>query len=257
MNGYYSNCVFYGVEYVTSWHHCNAVFFTHQRLFIVMNNTPKISIAIVDDHHIFREGIASLLSKITDLDIAILAQNGKDLIAQFNEAQELPDVCLLDISMPVMNGYETLDYLNQNYPDVKVLAFSMYTDEFPVISMMAKGACGFVPKTVSPDELVDVIKYVQQHGYYYHGLAAEYLPRGLTHIPQKVIDISEKEMKFLQLCCTTMLYTEIAAEMNVSSRTTENYRNSLFKKLNTNNRIGLAIFAIRAGLLVNVDYANI
>ncbi len=120
--------------------------------------------------------------------------------------------------------------------------------------MLAEGACAYVSKDTSPNELEKVISFVAEHGYYYQGVTAGYLPHGVSNIKSYLPGITNKEMQFLQLSCTDMSYNDIAAKLNVSVRTVENYRDSLFRKLNTRNRLGVAIFAIRSGLAGNASY---
>lgn len=217
-----------------------------------MNTTPKISVAITDDHTMFRDGIKDQVNRQDDFEVVLSAENGEDLLSQLDVAKSLPDVFLLDISMPVMNGYETIIHLKRRLPDAKVVALSMYDDEFPVINMLSKGAVAFLPKGAEPEELYTAIRTVYMDGTYVNAKVA-HLPRSQKELATLVPNITDRQMEFLAYCATDFSYKEIAEQMGISTRTIENYSESLFNKLDVNNRISLAMFAIKAGLVVNVE----
>lgn len=217
-----------------------------------MNTTPKISVAITDDHTLFRNGIKEQVNRQDDLKVVLTAENGEDLLCQLDAVKSLPDVFLLDISMPVMNGYETIIHLKRRLPHAKVVALSMYDDEFPVISMLSKGAGAFLPKGAEPEELYTAIRTVYMDGTYVNAKVAN-LPGSQKELAALVPNITDRQMEFLAYCATDFSYKEIAEKMGISTRTVENYCESLFRKLEVNNRIGLAMFAIRAGLVINVE----
>ncbi|MBW7914696.1 MAG: response regulator transcription factor [Taibaiella sp.] len=184
--------------------------------------------------------------------MVLTAENGEDLLCQLNATKSLPDVFLLDISMPVMNGYETMTRLKHRWPDVKAIALSMYDDDFPVISMLSKGAGAFLPKDAEPEELYAAIRMVNEDGAFVNTKVA-HLPRSQKELARLIPNITDRQMEFLAYCATDFSYKEIAEKMGISTRTVENYCESLFRKLEVNNRIGLAMFAIRAGLVINVE----
>jgi len=214
-----------------------------------MYSPNSITIAIADDHSFFVRGLVHMLANYPDIKVSFTASNGAEFIRQLRNADTLPDVCLLDINMPVMNGYETLAILSREWPSVKTLILSLYGDEiFPIHKTIAEGACGCICKGTSAEEIADAIYNVHKHGYYIGDTVAKYLPNGPATARRLLTDLTENEMIFLQLCCTAMDYYEIAKEMGKSRRTVENYRDSLFSKLGINNRPGLTLFATRAGL---------
>lgn len=215
-----------------------------------MRETTVVKIAIVDDHQLFRNGLASLLSSYDDIDIIAEAENGKEIIHYLEKASLLPDVILLDVSMPVMNGYEVTENITAHWPQVTILALSMYNDEHPVIMMLQKGASGFVSKNSSPDVIHKAILNVYNKGYFYPEHIKGYLSHSMSK-DKKLPQITEREMDFLGYVCMSKTYSEIAREMGVSKRTVENYSLNLCHKLNVKNRIGLVMLAVKLGLNVN------
>jgi DNA-binding NarL/FixJ family response regulator len=214
-----------------------------------MYSPDTITISIADDHSFFVQGLIHMLASHPQIKVSFTASNGFELIEQFKNADTLPHICLLDINMPVMNGYETLAVLSGEWPSVKTIILSLYGDEiFPIHKTITEGACGCLCKGTSAGEIVDAIYSVYRHGYYTGGAVAKHLPNGPASARRLLTDLSENEMTFLQLCCTAMDYHEIAREMGKSRRTVDNYRDSLFSKLGINSRPGLTLFATRAGL---------
>jgi DNA-binding NarL/FixJ family response regulator len=207
-----------------------------------MNLIP-IKFAIVDDHTLFRNGIVALMNEFPDLELAFQATNGE----QFKEMlpqQPLPDVILMDINMPEANGYQATSWLKKHYPTIKVLALSMFNEENEVITMLRSGACGYLDKETDPQELLEAIKTVHQHGFYFNDFVSGKLLHSIIH-QQRPDEFSLRELEFLKLCCTELTYKEMASELCVSVRTIDNYRDSLFQKLNLRSRTGLVLYAIK------------
>ncbi len=211
-------------------------------------SSPLITIAIADDNTLFRCGVTKLIEMYNGHQVKIAVPDGRSLINALTATDNLPDICLLDINMPDMNGYETAVFLGREMPSIKVIALSMFTDHFPVVNMLNNGACAFVSKDTEPKILISVIDAVYENGYHFEGITKKHLPHGWNSLKNMRYDITPKEMQFLRLCTSNMSYNEIAMEMNVGRRTIENYRDSLFKKLGVNTRTALAILAMNAGL---------
>jgi len=207
----------------------------------------KISIALVDDHTLFRSGVAALMAEFDELDVVFQAGDGKQL-QQTITKHPLPDVILMDINMPVMDGYEATKWLKENYPTIKVLALSMFEDDKAVIKMIQCGAVGYVLKESKPRELLEAIKIINDKGVYINELVSGKLIRSVSK-GSNTPDFTEKELEFLRLCCSELSYKEIAEIMDVSPRTTENYRDALFKKLDLKTRTGLVLYAIQNNLV--------
>jgi two-component system invasion response regulator UvrY len=209
-----------------------------------------IKVALADDHAILRKGVAEILSKFEGIEVIMQAGNGKELITKLLSTYELPDVCILDINMPEMNGYETAAAIKKRWPDIKILALSMYDTELNIIKMLHNGASGYVLKDNDPEDLKVAIKEVHQHGFYYSDLVTGRMLH-LLHDPtsKNELDLNDRETTFLKYCCTELTYKEIADKMFLSPRTIDGYREALFKKLEITTRTGLAMYAIKAGLV--------
>ena len=204
-----------------------------------------IKIAIVDDHTLFRQGVSSLMREYTELQIVFEAENGKQMI-ELIEKHQLPDVVLMDINMRVMDGYDSTIWLKINYPEIAVLALSMYEDDNSVIKMIRSGAGGYVLKESKPSELVEAIKSLNERGVYLNELVSGKMFRRFSHLPE--VKFTTKELEFINWCCSELTYKEIADKMFISPRTVDNYREALFEKLNLKSRVGLVLYSIKNNL---------
>jgi len=207
----------------------------------------EILIAVVDDHTLFRQGISSILLEYEEIRIVFDAPNGnvmKEKIAH----HPLPHVMLMDITMPQVNGYDATLWLKQNYPSVKVLALSMFEEDEPIIKMLKCGAGGYILKESTAAELVYAIKTIAAHDYFLNNQVSGKLIRSLREedkAPDLINDLSANEVRFLELCCSELTYKEIAIKMSLSVHTIDNYRDSLFQKLDLKSRTGLVLFALK------------
>ena len=205
--------------------------------------TEKIKIAIIDDHTLFRNGVAALMGEFHELKIIFEAGNGEQM-QEMIKKHPLPDVILMDINMPVMDGYAATAWIKGAFPAVKVLALSMFEDDKAVIRMIRSGASGYVLKESKPRELLEAIKAIYTKGIYINEMVSGKLIRSVT-ADEKAPEFSKKEIEFLKLCCSELTYKEMADKMFVSPRTIDNYRESLFQKLNLKSRTGLVLYAIQ------------
>ncbi|GGE63219.1 LuxR family two component transcriptional regulator [Pedobacter psychrotolerans] len=207
----------------------------------------SISIAIVDDHTLFRSGLASLLDEFDEIKVLFEGINGVDLQ---NKIKNHPDLqlILMDISMPVMDGYAATKWVKENYPHVNILALSMLEDEKAIIGMLKAGAGGYMLKESTPIDLLNAIKAITEKGFYVNDLVSGRLLVALKDGDTKPV-FSARELTFLQHCSSELTYREIADLMNVSPRTVDNYRESLFAKLNIKSRTGLVVYAIKNNLI--------
>lgn len=209
-------------------------------------------IALVDDHTLLRKGLAALVQSL-GYEVLLEADNGKELITQITK-NIIPDLVLMDINMPVKDGYETTLWLRQNYAGIKVLALSMYDDEMAIIRMLKNGAKGYILKDAEPGELKIAIEAVLTKGFYYSDMVTGRMMRTITEMDEneqhhKSTHLTGREIDLLKLACSEMTYKEIAAKMNLSPRTIDGYRDTLFEKLNIKSRTGLAIYAIKNGMV--------
>lgn len=213
----------------------------------------KIHIALVDDHTLFRSGIANLLQEFSDIKVVFEASNGKDLQKKLPLHTDI-DVILMDITMPAMDGYAATAWVKENYSNIHVLALSMFDEEAAIIKMLKAGAGGYVLKESSTIELHKAITEIIKQGFY----SSELLSGKLIHSLQKkplpditkdTIPLTRKETEFLILCASEFTYKEMADSMGIAVRSVENYRQILFDKLNLKSRVGLALEAIKRGLV--------
>ncbi|MFW2477721.1 MAG: response regulator [Sediminibacterium sp.] len=209
-----------------------------------------IKIALVDDHVILRKSLSVLIGMLQDFNVMMEAGNGKEFIDQLNK-DNIPDIVLMDITMPVMDGVETTKWIKQNHPNIKVVALSMIKNDLIIIRMLKNGARGYILKDCEPEELRYALREVYEKGYFYNELVT---PRMKVkevdkEEPLQKSMINEGELSFLRWACTEKTYKEIADEMGVSARTVDGYRDALFQKLQVTTRVGLAIYAIRHELV--------
>jgi DNA-binding NarL/FixJ family response regulator len=203
----------------------------------------QINIAIVDDHTLFRNGVAALMAEFEELKVVFEAENGEQM-QQMLPKRPLPQVILMDINMLVMDGYTATKWIKEKYPQIKVLALSMFEDDKAVIRMIKSGASGYVLKESKPRELLEAIKTIHEKGVYINEMVSGKLIRSVAD-KEDTPDFSKKELEFLKLCCSELTYKEIADQMYVSPRTVDNYREALFLKLNIKSRTGLVLYAIQ------------
>lgn len=210
-----------------------------------------IKVALVDDHHLLRNGLARIIDRFDGYSVVLEAGNGREFIDILAEDENLsPDIILLDISMPEMDGYQTAEWIKENLPEARVLILSMLDNEIAVLRMLQLGARGYVLKDIKPTVLKEAFDHIQNYGYYSNDLVTSRL---LTQVAnsepgtQPAFTVSQREKEFLHMVCSDLTYREIAGKMNVSSRTVDNYRDSLFHKFGFKTRVGLALFAIKSG----------
>jgi DNA-binding NarL/FixJ family response regulator len=209
-----------------------------------------IRVALADDHTMFRKGIVGLLRSSGKFEVVAEAGNGSDLIEMISALDQHPDVCLLDVNMPVLDGYDTLIALKKKYPLMKFLALTMYDHEFIIIKMLRNGANGYLLKEDDPDELKRAIEYIYHKDFYHSELVSGRLISILKQgVDYNQVLLSANEQVFLEYCCTELTYKEIAEKMKLSVRTVEGYRDSLFDRLNVKSRTGLVIYALKHGIV--------
>ena len=208
-------------------------------------------IVLVDDHVLLRNGLTGLISNFPGYTILFEADNGKDFIRQL-DPNNLPDLVLLDVSMPEMNGYETANWILNNYPEINILVLSMLSDERCIIKMLQYGAKGYILKDIKPKELLHALNTVFEKGMYFNDVLYSNLVHTIKNGVcepedpyQKLICLPEREKEFLKWVCTEKSLKEIAAEMHLSPRTIDGYRDHLFEKLKVTSRVGLVLFALR------------
>ncbi len=211
--------------------------------------SEQIKIALADDHNLFRKGMEELIEDFDNMEVLYSVPNGQELINKLSSGK-LPDVCLLDINMPELNGFETARKIKEQWPDIKILAVSVYDSEFNIIGMLRAGAGGYILKDAQPDALRKAIEGIYENGFYHSELVTGKILHRLISQPQEVTttQLNEKQLEFLKLCCSEMTYREIADTMGISHRTIDGFRDQLFEKLNIKSRTGLVMYALKTGI---------
>ena len=216
--------------------------------------SDKKKIVVVDDHAMFRKGLCMLVNLFSQYEILFDAEHGKDLIAKINE-DHLPDIVLLDINMPEMDGYETATWIKDHYPEIKILALSTMDADTTIIKMIKCGAKGYVLKDADPDELKLAFNEVLSKGFFYNELVSKKILHSIHLLVDnqspvnKLLKLTDRETEFLKLTCSEKSYQQIAKEMFVSERTIDGYLDALFKKLQVSTRVGLVMYAIKNGIV--------
>lgn len=214
------------------------------------DSRKKIQVAIIDDHTLLRNALAKLIDSFEHFSVFFQAENGEELKEKIKR-KLIPDIILLDVNMPGMNGFETAEWLFKNHPQIKVLTLSMFSDENTIIRMLKLGAKGYIMKTAEPEELQLALNSVVEKNFYLSEYITGKIVGGLNknmEQPDEQISLTEKELEFLKHTCSELSYKEIAEKMFVSPRRVEDYRNSLFEKLKIRSRVGLVMYAIKKGI---------
>jgi DNA-binding NarL/FixJ family response regulator len=212
-------------------------------------NTNIISVGIVDDHTMFREGLVNLLKEYDHIRVLFEARNGLDMQKKLANS-DIPDIIVMDISMPVMDGHGAIAWLKEQFPQVRVLALSMYEDDKSIIKMLRKGAAGYILKECHTAELVQAFACIMEKGYYINELVSGRLLRSVINTGESQDEFfTDRELEFMRLCCSELTYKEIADKMNVSPRTIDGYRDTLFEKLQIKSRTGLVLYAIKNSIV--------
>ena len=208
----------------------------------------KISIGIVDDHQLFLKSLSLMLQSFNNYDVVIEAANGKDLQEKMSDKKRVPEIMLIDVNMPVMDGIATASWINQNFRSVKLVALSQNDGDKTIIGMIKAGCCAYLLKDTHPNELEKALNEIHTKGFY-NADVSNINYRRLLQFEKDTLNITDKEKTFLQYACSDLTYKQIAMQMNLSERTIDGYRESLFHKLKVQSRVGLALEAIRRELV--------
>lgn len=216
--------------------------------------THSIKLGLVDDHNLFREGIKSLLDKISEVSLVLEAIHGKDMFTKLKN--DVPDVVLLDLEMEEMNGVDATLKLKEDYPDIKILILTMHKEERMISYLMEIGANGYLLKDTTREELKTAILTVYKKGFYFNEFVSKALLKGLKNKSGKPLTIGKdyhltsRELEVLQLIAKEYTTAEIAEKLFLSVRTIEGHRKNLISKLGVKNSAGLLIKAIKEKLIV-------
>lgn len=220
-----------------------------------MTQTIKpTKIVLVDDHILLRNSLSGLINSFEDFEVILEADNGQDFIEKL-KTEENPDIILLDITMPKMNGYETADWIRKELPLAKVLILSMMDADSAIIQMLKLGAKGYILKDSKPTVFKQALLSVRDQGFYMNDLVTGKMVHFINNLnsqkkEQQIpnVHLTDRELCFLKLACSEDSYKEIAEKMFVSVRTVESYRDAIFEKIGVNTRIGLVLYSIKNGI---------
>jgi len=207
-----------------------------------------IQIALVDDHRLFRSGIASLINNLPQYTILFDAGDGEELSRKLTPKVK-PHIVLLDINMPKKDGIVTAQWIRGNYPEVNIIVLSMFEDAEKVLQMVKIGVKGYLLKDAEPLEFERALNSVSQGEVYFPEFVTRHLINNFNQQSEQ-IKLNNRELEFLKLAGTELTYKEIADQMCISVRTVDDYRDRLFEKLQTKSRVGLVLYAIKNKLIV-------
>ena len=215
-----------------------------------------VKIGLVDDHVLMREALANMINSFDGYSISLLAENGLDFIEKLNKTS-MPDILLLDLSMPGMDGHDTIKWLSKNHPEIKTLILTHFGAE-SIIHLIKGGVRGFLKKDILPGELKTALQSVMEKGSYCSQTVTSRLFSLIQNHTSNnsvwgAVILNDNEISFLKLVATEMTYKEMALKMKISHRTIDNYRDALFLKLSVKSRIGLAMYAVKSGI-VTMNY---
>jgi two-component system, NarL family, invasion response regulator UvrY len=214
----------------------------------------KLNIALVDDHNLFRKGLIKLINlgdTQNKYNILFEAENGNDLKEKMTQPP-FPDIILMDIEMPDMNGFEAVEWLQRTHPSCRVLVISMVESESAILRMLRLGVKGYLSKDIEVEDMHSALETIASNGFYYSDVATEVLSQNLSGITTKhktSVFMSENEREFLKLATTEMTYQQIADKMHLSPKTIDGYREALFQRLNVKTRVTLALYAVKHGFV--------
>lgn len=212
-----------------------------------------ISVALTDDHILLRDALGALIEKIPGYEVVFLAEHGKQMI-EYIQNGTVPDIMILDLNMPEMDGYQSASWLKHYHPSVYILVLTMFDSEIPLIRLLQEGVRGFLKKDIHPDELKTALQSLVKEGYYYPVQTAGKMANlfQVNKQQQRLYEtkaLSQADIDFLKLACTDLTYKEIALELNISPKTIDGLRDNLFQRFEVKSRVGLAIYAVKNGIV--------
>ena len=206
----------------------------------------KYSVVVVDDHTLLSQAIAGMVNTFDKFKVLYTCKNGKELVDKFSESPKyIPDVVLMDINMPIMNGIETTDWITKNHASVNVMGLSVEDEENTILKMLKVGAIGYLLKDTEKLVLENALIEIVENGFFHTKNVTNLLMKSLSGNVEQVLEFKEREITFMKLACTELTYKEIADKMCLSPKTIDGYRDVLFTKLKVKNRVGLVMYAIK------------
>lgn len=204
------------------------------------------SVVIVDDHTLLSQAIGAMVDTFDKFSVLYTCKNGRELTEKFlSSPKNVPDVVLMDINMPIMNGIETTQWITEHHSNVQVMALSVEDADTTILKMLKAGAVGYLLKDTEKKVLEHALLEVVENGFFHTKNVTNLLLQSISGGGKRTIEFKENELTFMKLACTELTYKEIADRMCLSPKTIDGYRDVLFTKLNVKNRVGLVMYAIK------------
>jgi DNA-binding NarL/FixJ family response regulator len=222
-----------------------------------------INIILADDEVLFRKGIAFLLGREKNINVIYEASDGSELLSFLNSNSQLrPDIILMDLKMPLLNGVEATKIIHASYPEIKIIALTSYNTNSFIANMIQVGASSYLVKNTTPAEMLHTINEVSDKGFYYNENVLKVIHEGIlpsnnktkSNFDQDYLTTREKEI--LQLICQQLSTIEISESLFISPRTVEGHRNNLLLKTESKNIAGLVVYAIQ-NKIIDVDFLSL
>lgn len=212
------------------------------------------TVVIVEDHKLLSQAIEGLVNSFRGFKVLYLCSNGSKLLEKLKFQKNIPDFILMDINMPILNGIETTKILTKEFPEIKVIALTVESDDKLIFEMLKAGAKSYLLKDAEKEVLEKALNHTELYGYFHTPKISKLLIKSLhDHDKYKSPRLKEREIEFLRHACSELTYKEIANKMYLSPKTVDGYRDTLFQKLNVKNRIGLVLYAIKNKIFSIVD----
>lgn len=215
-----------------------------------------IKIVLADDEELFRKGLLFLLQREANIEVQYEASNGQELVDYLKECKDHPDIILMDLKMPFLNGVEATKLINKEYPNINIIALTSYNTESFIANMINVGASSYLVKSASPQEMLNTIKEVSEKGFYYNETVMRVIHKDIissTKNTKSTLDddfLTSREKEVLELICQQLSTPEIAEKLFISPRTVEGHRNNLLLKTQSKNVAGLVVYAIQNKIIV-------
>jgi DNA-binding NarL/FixJ family response regulator len=226
----------------------------------------KIKIVIADDELLFLKGISFILSRENNIEIINEVNNGQELMDYLNHIDDLPDIILMDLKMPHLNGVEATKLITTKFPTIKIIALTSYNTDSFIANMINVGAVSYLVKNATPKEMIDTINEVFRKGFYYNETVLRVINESIvssnnkTKVNKSIFSedfLTNREKEVLQLICLQFSTNEIGDKLFISPRTVEGHRNSLLLKTESRNVAGLVVFAIQNKIIEFDDFNSI
>jgi DNA-binding NarL/FixJ family response regulator len=219
----------------------------------------KIKIVLADDEELFRKGIYFLLQREPNIDVVFEASNGLELLDYLKSSNDYPDIILMDLKMPLLNGVEATKVIHKEFPIIKIIALTSYNTNSFIANMINVGASSYLVKNASPTEMIHTVNEVANKGFYYNDIVMQVIHQDIISSTQNAksnLDeefLTNREREVLELICKQLSTAEIADKLCLSPRTVEGHRNNLLLKSQSKNVAGLVVFAIQNKIISIAD----